>query len=175
MSRMSKNYAILDTKKVRFWCPKNRFFWTFPEMSEICKNHKNLQNLKKVQKSGKSTKSRVFAKSRDFGHLKGLIRTWLESLSGRQSGHFGRSVRMARIQLRDQISGLSGIRKKCQNFRLFGPLKKSKICAGCRVVRSSQMAAEIAPWRQKNSTFSALSRGKGKKCTFFGNFERFCD
>ena len=127
MSGMSKNCANLDTKKLEFWCPKIRTFWTYPESCEICKNCKNQQNSEKSQKSAKSRKIAKIRKFRVFGHLKATIRIWPESLSGDQPGHFGGFVRIVQNPCPTPDFQISGMSKKSQNFRDFGPLKKSKI------------------------------------------------
>ena len=139
------------------------------KITKISKISKNQQNPEKVAKSRKSRKFRL------FGTLEATLRIWSESPSGGQSGHFGGSVRQVRFRVRRPDFRTFRRPKKVQKFRLFDPPKKSKIWAGCRGDRSSLSEVVFALRRQKNSTFFDFFGGKAKKCTFFGNFERFCD
>ena len=173
--RNVRNLELFGTSKVEFWGAKSRTFWTCPQKSG---NLEILRNPEKSQKSIKSQKSRKSAKSRVFGVPKATIRDLLKSLSGHKIStfrDFPQKSGFLEILVRTWNFRISQVPKKVQNFRLFGTSKKSKKCAVCRGNDASQMAAYFAPWRQKKRTFFDFFEGKGKKCTFFGNFAGFCD
>ena len=169
-------------ESTKFWTPKSRVLWRpesyFSDFSGKSRNLQNLQNLQKSQKSQKSAKSAKSRKSTIFCCLKATIRDRSESLFGQQKSQnldFSQKCRFLKFCVRTAKITISQNRKKVENFRIFRPAKKSKKCAVCRGDRWSQMAAYFTLRRQKKRTFSSFFLGKGKKCTFFGNFDVFLD
>ena len=130
MSGKSKNYAILDTKKVEFLDTRNRTFWQNPEKCE------NLKNLQKSQKSAKSRKiSKIPKKSRNRENLENFdfLALWRLPYGSGQNRHPEANLAtLAGLSARsdfvsgDQISGLSGDQKKCKNFDFLTPQKNRK-------------------------------------------------
>ena len=144
-------------------------FLRFPE---ICRN---------PQKSTKSQKSTFLPKSWKvalFGTLGTTLRIWpetrksarIEVLAGlARNPKIGPDTKKCQF-LRSQKSA-----KKCENFRNFWPPKNPKKWSRARGNDASQTGAHSARRAQKNSTFSRIFRGKGKKCPFFRLNGRFCD
>ena len=179
--------------KVRFLTSRNRqlsrvdesvdsYFWTdfrkSRESPKKSRKSRNLENLQKSQKSAKSTKSAKSRKSAIFGTLARTIQDLPKSTNLAKVEFLAKSW-IWRIRCPDTKkvpkSGPKKVPKKSQIFAIFDPPKKSKKWSVCRGNDASQMAAYFNWRRQKNRHFLAFLEGKGKKCTFFGNFERFSD
>ena len=169
-----KSWTFWDLKSRVLRCPKSYF-------SDISGKVRKSGNLRKswiLPKIGKIAKIRKISKKSTFWHFEGYPTQTAKILSGSKNLEnldFSGKVRFPEFCVPTRFFAISGSRKKVRKFRNFRPSKNRKKVSNYRGKRRSQMAVVLHFRRQKKCHFSRFFEGKGKKCTFFGNFDGFCD